>query len=569
MPIMQPPAIAACLKRVCPVGAALILACVSAASAEELRAPDPMARSTDNLRKLSSFVDQHRSSVDRVNRSASTAAGTGSNASSQNGFVALRQFGATPAIESFLRNKGFESVGEKSQIEFLQTHENQLDNFAQTLRQVQTDIVALPPAEAKQRLDAIMVSPDLQQILKLGSDGIALPDPPHLQRPASGGGTSLTTFVAGPGLAATVEYPSVVEVAYAWPGHGSTARCTGTLVSADAVLTAAHCFCDFANVTTAAACNAAHYMRGLESVKPTDERFISIFFQDMGALPVKQIIINPDYDLPKKDLAVVKLASAVQGIMPAPLNTARPLRPGEFAHIVGFGAHTPLDTNGHPEPGPPIRNSEGLKLWATVLTDACNGGPKFEESICWTFKPRNEDTIFGTTCHGDSGGPAFATIDGAVKLVGVTSGGPDDCSSTSVQSFDVDVQKNLNWITSVAGPNVSPDFSANPDAFVNNPANRAYGAEYHLFVNQPDQSTASFFVPPAVSLMRLSVNTTPTFASLSISAFAPGSATAACSVTGVDAFATCNVASPATGNWTVRVTGSKPQESQVVAAVKR
>lgn len=474
--------------------------------------------------------------------------------------------GGNRTIANMMRLQDLDSAPNFLKLDFLQEHQRQLDDFSNKLHQAQIDLKTLSPAEAKQRLDAIIVPNDMQEILRLSPDGRALPLPPHLQGPAALTPTTLTPYVVGPGSAATVDYPAVVEIAYAWFGYGSSALCTGTLISSTAILTAAHCFCDQVGVRTAKACLSSTYKRGQEDAKPDDKQFVSAFFHDRGAVAVDQIIINPDYNFPKKDLAIVKLAKEITDIMPAPLNMVRTLKPGELATIVGFGVHSPLKTNGAPQPGPPVDNSEGIKLWATIQTAACkNAG--FDEDLCWSYKLRNEDKILGSTCHGDSGGPAFATIDGAVKLVGVTSGGPDDCHSGTDQSYDVDVFKNIAWITSVAGSNTSQAFAANLNAFVKNPANRAYGAPYHLFINTPDHSNGIFAITNSIGSLTVSVNTTPTFASLTLELTGPDANSPTCTSSVVDAFATCAVQSPATGNWTARITGASPQESQVVAAV--
>lgn len=538
---------------------------VSFGRAEELTAPDPFKKASNRLQDLSMFVDSHLQTVKTVNKNVSSKIAGAKNSSMDiNAFSQMG--GGNRTIANMMRLQDLDSAPNLLKLDFLQGHQQQLSDFSNKLHQAQIDIRTLSPADAKQRLDAIIVPNEMQELLRLSPDGRTLPLPPHLQGPAALTPTSLTIYVVGPGSAPTVDYPAVAEIAYAWPGYGSSALCTGTLISPSAILTAAHCFCDQVGATTAGTCLSSTYKRGQEDIKPDDKRFISAFFHDRGAVAVDQIIINPDYNLPRKDLAIVKLAKEITDIMPAPLNTVRTLKPGESATIVGFGVHSPLKANGRPQPGPPVDNSEGLKLWATIRTAACKKAG-FDEDICWSYELRNEDKILGSTCHGDSGGPAFATIDGAVKLVGVTSGGPPDCHSGTDQSYDVDVFKNIAWITSVAGSKTNPAFAANPDAFFKNPATRAYGAPYHLFINTPDHSNGTFAITSSTGSLAVSVNTTPTFASLTLELTAPGASTPTCTSSVGDAFATCIVQSPATGNWTVRITGASPQESQVVAAV--
>jgi Trypsin len=539
-------------------------------SADELKAPDPFKAASGRLKDLSSFVDDHLQTVKTVNKAASTKIVGGKNqtmdVSAFSQIAGKRAIANIRTIENTLRFQQLDSAPNIRKLDFLQDHQTQLQDFSNKLHQAQTVLQTLAPAEAKQRFDAIIVPTDIQEILQLGTDGRTLPLPPHLQGLGGLKPTILTPYVVGPGSAATIDYPSVVEIAYAWDGYGSSALCTGTLISSTAVLTAAHCFCEQVDAKSAKACLAATYKRGQEDVKPDDKRFFSVFFHDRGVVAVDQIIINPDYAFPKKDLAILKLAKEITDVMPAPLNTVRSLKPGEFATIVGFGVHSPLKASGAPQPGPPVDGSEGIKLWATIQAAVCKDA-SFSEDFCWSYKLRNENKILGSTCHGDSGGPAFATIDGALKLVGVTSGGPDNCRAGNDPSYDVDVFKNITWITSVAGSNTSPAFAANPNAFFKNPGVRAYGAPYHLFINTPDHSSGTFAITNSSGSLTVSVNTTPTFASLTLELTAPNANSPACTSSVADAFATCTVQSPVIGTWSVRVTGASPQESQVVAAV--
>ncbi|MGR4928243.1 S1 family peptidase [Bradyrhizobium sp. CAR08] len=556
--------------------AAFFAACLTAfyanfSSADELKAPDPFKAASTRLKDLSSFVDNHLQTVETLNKAASTKIAGGKNQTmdvSSFSQIAGKGTGANiRAIENTLRFQQLDSAPDIRKLDYLQGHQTQLQDFSSKLHQAQIDLQTLAAPDAKQRFDAIIVPTDMQEILQLGTDGRSLPLPPHLQGLGGLKPSTLTPYVVGPGSAATVDYPSVVEIAYAWDGYGSSALCTGTLISSTAVLTAAHCFCEQVEKKTAKDCLSATHKRGQEDVKIDDKRFVSVFFHDRGVVSVDQIIINPDYAFPKKDLAILKLSKEITDVMPAPLNTVRPIKPGEFATIVGFGVHSPLKANGVPQPGPPVDGSEGIKLWATIQASACKDA-SFSEDFCWSYKLRNENKILGSTCHGDSGGPAFATIDGTLKLVGVTSGGPDDCrTGKGGPTYDVEVFKNIPWITSVAGSNANAAFAANPNAFFKNPSARAYGAPYHLFINTPDHSSGTFAIVNASGFLTVSVNTTPTFATLMLELTAPGATSPACTSSVADAFATCTVQSPAVGTWSVRVTGASPQESQVVAAV--
>ena len=545
---------------------------VAISSAEELKAPDPFNKAARRLKDLSSFVDTHLETVKTVNKAASAKiAGGKDRPMDVSAFSQIAGKGTIAnirTIENTLRFQQLDSAPNIRKLDFLLDHQTQLQDFSNRLHQAQSDLQTLSPVEAKQRFDAIIVPTEMQEILQLGTDGRSLPPPPHLQGLGTLKPTTLAPYVVGPGSATTVDYPSVVEIAYAWEGYGASALCTGTLISSTAVLTAAHCFCEQVEKKSAQDCLSATYKRGEEDIRPDDKRFISVFFHDRGAVAVDQIIINPDYAFPKKDIAIVKLAQEVTDVMPAPLNTVRALKAGEFATIVGFGVHSPLKANGAPRPGPPVDNSEGIKLWATIQAAACKD-PSFNEDFCWDYKPRNEDKIIGSTCHGDSGGPAFATINGAVKLVGVTSGGSDHCRAGKEPSYDVEVFKNITWISSVAGSNTNAAFAANPNAFFKNLGVRAYGAPYHLFINTPDHSSNTFTITSSSGSLAVNVNTTPTFASLTLELTPPNALSPICTKTVADAFVTCNVPSPPTGVWTVRVTGASPQESQVVAAVSR
>ena len=394
---------------------------------------------------------------------------------------------------------------------------NEISEFRSQLSQVQSEISGLSASDASKRLEAIPVPPRVQDLLVLDPNGSKLPLPPHQQL-----GTtkivSLEPYVVGPGAAATVDYPSVANITYAWAGQGHSTICTGTLISSNAVLTAAHCFCDSAGARTAAKCSSATYHRGLETLKPTDTKYFEVFFQDKGPFDVKEIVVNPEYNWPKKDLAILRLSTPVSNIMPAPLNDVGPVALGSYPTIVGFGVHSALNgPTTQQASAQPISSSAGLKLWATIKTAECMGALASEEVICWNYQPRAADAILGSTCHGDSGGPLFAEFNNEWRLAGVTSGGRLDCifsSQPQDQSFDVDISRNLGWIRATANVTGSPIWGPTSTAFLLDTASRAYAVPYHLFTDQPDNWVAQFYLPAQLTSIRVSINATPTFSKL-------------------------------------------------------
>jgi hypothetical protein len=79
--------------------------------------------------------------------------------------------------------------------------------------------------------------------------------------------------------------------------------------------------------------------------------------------------------------------------------------------------------------------------------------------IIWNFDNDNESN----TAPGDSGGPAFITIDGQQYIAGITSGGDSDPHRLGDRSFDTRVDPLANWIDSVLA-NVDQDTDTDPDA---------------------------------------------------------------------------------------------------------
>lgn len=202
-------------------------------------------------------------------------------------------------------------------------------------------------------------------------------------------------------------------------GGGPT--CTVTLIGCRTALTAAHCVCP----------------PFLTCVPSPAGRLV--FFQNAGTFAVSSLSVHPEWDvdlLGVHDLALIRLAAPVAGVLPAPLNTAGKPGPGTASTLVGFG-------RAFAAPG-------GIKRQGQVEIVSCD-----PSSLCHDYQPPlGPPGTDSTACAGDSGGPLFVASGDGLALAGVTSGalgpGSADCSAP-VQGVESDVFVDHAWIAAQAG----------------------------------------------------------------------------------------------------------------------
>ncbi|MGC4115996.1 MAG: trypsin-like serine protease [Myxococcales bacterium] len=185
--------------------------------------------------------------------------------------------------------------------------------------------------------------------------------------------------------------------------------CTGTLVGAKTVITAAHC---------------------IEST--TASRYA--FILGSTAYPANSVTVHPSWDgnadsgEGKYDIAVIVLKTS-PNITPTPVATAAPFV-GQEVTLVGFGV-----------------TGENYNNYGTKRITTNNLSKVVATKIYWM-----PSGGVGTTCYGDSGGPAFANVNGQEVLLGVTSGGESPCETG--YSWDTRVDYYVSWISSVTGGDV-------------------------------------------------------------------------------------------------------------------
>lgn len=166
--------------------------------------------------------------------------------------------------------------------------------------------------------------------------------------------------------------------------------CTASLVASDRILSAGHCFMDA----------TADKIQKLEFVIGYDWKTAVV------RAPVDHVLTHPGFDRSSwpyaHDIAVGVLAKPIESVKPAMLHIGdAEVLTGKSATLVGFGKSASSE-------------DIGLRRQTTVtIADVLEFDWRYEYE--------------GTgACNGDSGGPAYARIEGVWRQVGVTSGGEGD-----------------------------------------------------------------------------------------------------------------------------------------------
>lgn len=302
--------------------------------------------------------------------------------------------------------------------------------------------------------------------------------------------------------------------------------CTGTLIGCRTVLTAAHCVCG--EGTPGAICQPR-----------TD---LVVFFQHGGIHAIDSVAVNPNYQFGvRSDLAIVKLASQVNGLRPTLFNVSAQLPFGTEGVIAGFGR-----IGGQ-------NQLIGIKRFGSVRTSSCVGVAPDSTHLCWEYGGQpGPPGANSSICQGDSGGPMFAEIGAGPKLAGVASGfvSPGQPCLVPSLAVEADVSIDSTWIQAVGGSDLSNNScgSLPPAGGPNAPILFANGT---LSPSNPDDVYMAE-VPAGTELLRLALNgessgdfnlyakagSPPTTSDFDCSSSLPGLT-----------FDSCEVALPSPGAW--------------------
>lgn len=226
-------------------------------------------------------------------------------------------------------------------------------------------------------------------------------------------------------------------------GQQGTATCTGTLISRNIVLTAAHCI-------------ASNGIKAIAVIFATDDSKVTqdeVRYAVDGTIHqdyLKGVDQNSNADTTAwNDLALLKLSADA----PADFKTARlpasmsdvNLLPASKVSLSGFGITNAVVRR-------VVKDKKGNQRILELPSSGSGTLRKIDGVAVKQMSADKKEIILDQSkskgaCHGDSGGPAFVTTkDGSSMQVGVTSRGTNKLGNCNESAIYTNVAAHLPWI---------------------------------------------------------------------------------------------------------------------------
>ncbi len=198
--------------------------------------------------------------------------------------------------------------------------------------------------------------------------------------------------------------PSVVLVV-ATKGKSEQAFCTGEVVSPHVVLSAAHCV----DPDTLGSTGFTFQIFLGNNINDSTQQQTASNFVDVSETHFNSLF-DPSQVDSGNDISVLITKTALP-VPSLPMNRTAldPSMVGQNLRLVGYGINSGTDSQGSTA-GTKRQTSSPLKMYDSLLI--------------------NYGTSTHNTCEGDSGGPAFLTINGTEVIAGITSFGDKTCKQS-------------------------------------------------------------------------------------------------------------------------------------------
>jgi secreted trypsin-like serine protease len=186
--------------------------------------------------------------------------------------------------------------------------------------------------------------------------------------------------------------------------------CSGTLVSRNLVITAAHCIDDEKNITI--------QFLGLGQERDKTHQGTGIKHADYG---------KPYNETFSFDLALVRLNQpAPSSMVPVPIAKKGEFQINDSVILAGYGVTSVLAS-------PESDNNKGFLYQAqSKIVDVFSSSDRDvrEDLENWGLITYSSPDTKAGGCIGDSGGPMFIKKSGQLKVIGASAGGDNRCNST-------------------------------------------------------------------------------------------------------------------------------------------